>query len=247
VYINEIVKIDTGTLQVVGRATMGNCRGAVRVVTTPVDGRTLVVNCADNGRALLVDAGTLNVKHEIRVGTMPIGIAVPDDRFGFPWRRRRSRHSARPLGPHIQPRWRAPPRETPRSLSAPPQARARGRSRPAARCRSPNRPASFRPARPPSARPGSTRASAASSEFRTKSRIEEHLAHARAAVAALDAVSEEESSRQMHRARERAVHETQARLEAAFKEFAKLEAAQSRVDRVSIENPLVLPVTNIVA
>jgi YVTN family beta-propeller protein len=83
VYVNEIVKIDTGTLQVVGRARMRNCLGAVRVVPTPVDGRTLVVNCADNSRVLLVDASTLNVTHEIPVGTMPIGISVPDDRFAY--------------------------------------------------------------------------------------------------------------------------------------------------------------------
>jgi YVTN family beta-propeller protein len=83
VYINEIVKIDTGTLQVVGRARMSNCLGAVRVVPTPVDGRTLVVNCADNGRVLLIEAGTLSLTHTIRVGTMPIGIAVPDDRFAY--------------------------------------------------------------------------------------------------------------------------------------------------------------------
>jgi YVTN family beta-propeller protein len=83
VYVNEIVKIDTGTLQVVGRARMPNCLGAVRVVPTPVDGRTLVVNCADNSRVLLVDASTLNVTHEIPVGTMPIGMAVPDDRFAY--------------------------------------------------------------------------------------------------------------------------------------------------------------------
>ena len=83
VYVNEIVKIDTDTLQVVGRARMGNCLGAVRVVPTPVEGRTLVVNCADNGRVLLVDADTLKVTHEIPVGTQPIGIAVPDDRVAF--------------------------------------------------------------------------------------------------------------------------------------------------------------------
>jgi len=83
VYINEIVKIDTGTLQVVGRARMGNCLGAVRVVPTPVDGRTLVVNCADNGRVLLIEAGTLSLTHQIAVGTLPIGIAVPDDRFAY--------------------------------------------------------------------------------------------------------------------------------------------------------------------
>jgi YVTN family beta-propeller protein len=83
VYINEIVKVDTGTLQVVGRARVRNCLGAVRVKPTPVDGRTLVVNCADNGRLLLVDAGTLDVRHEIPVGGMPIGIAVPDDDFAY--------------------------------------------------------------------------------------------------------------------------------------------------------------------
>jgi len=67
----------------VGRAKMGHCLGAVRVVPTPFVGRTLVVNCANNGRVLLVDAATLKVTHEIPVGTPPIGIAVPDDRFAY--------------------------------------------------------------------------------------------------------------------------------------------------------------------
>lgn len=83
VYINEIVKIDADTLQVVGRAKMGNCLGAVRVVPTPLKGTMLVVNCADNGRVLLVEAASLRVKHAIRVGALPIGIAVPDDRLAY--------------------------------------------------------------------------------------------------------------------------------------------------------------------
>lgn len=83
VYINEIVKIDTSSLQVAARAVMPNCLGAVRVVPTPVDGRTLVVNCADNGRVLLVDMATLRVRHDIAVGTLPIGIAVPNDHFAY--------------------------------------------------------------------------------------------------------------------------------------------------------------------
>jgi YVTN family beta-propeller protein len=83
VYINEIVKIDTVTLQVAARARMPNCLGAVRVVPTPVDGRTLVVNCADNGRVLLVDIATLQVRHDIAVGRQPIGIAVPNDHFAY--------------------------------------------------------------------------------------------------------------------------------------------------------------------
>ena len=83
VYINEIVRIDTSTLQVVGRAVMQNCFGAVRVVPAPPDGLTLVVNCADNGRVLVVDADTLKIRHNIVVGTLPIGITVPDDRFAY--------------------------------------------------------------------------------------------------------------------------------------------------------------------
>ena len=83
VYINELVRIDTKTLQVVGRAVMDTCRGAVRVVPTPGDGRTLVVNCADNGRVLLVEADTLKMRYDIAVGRLPIGITVPDDRFAY--------------------------------------------------------------------------------------------------------------------------------------------------------------------
>jgi DNA-binding beta-propeller fold protein YncE len=69
VYVNEVLTIDTTTLQVTRRAVMPNCLGAVRVVPTPGDGRTLVVNCADNGRVLLVDSGTFEVRREIPVGT----------------------------------------------------------------------------------------------------------------------------------------------------------------------------------
>ncbi len=83
VYINEIVRIDTSTLQVVERAVMQNCFGAVRVVPAPPDGRTLVVNCADNGRVLVVDADTLAIRHNIVVGALPIGISVPTDRFAY--------------------------------------------------------------------------------------------------------------------------------------------------------------------
>lgn len=83
VHINEIVRIDTRTLRVVGRAVMDNCLGAVRVVPTPTDGGTLVVNCADNGRVLLVDADTLKIRRDIAVGTLPIGITVPNDRIAY--------------------------------------------------------------------------------------------------------------------------------------------------------------------
>ena len=81
------------------------------------------------------------------------------------------------------------------------------------------------------------RACASSSGFRRKPRIEEYLKQAREAVEELDAQPEEESSRQMQRARERARRERRERLESALKQFDKLKASKSRVDRVSTSDP----------
>ena len=81
------------------------------------------------------------------------------------------------------------------------------------------------------------RACAASSGFRRKPRIEAYLKQAREAVEALDGQTEEESSRQMQGARERARRERRERLESALKEFDKLKAVKSRVDRVSTSDP----------
>lgn len=81
------------------------------------------------------------------------------------------------------------------------------------------------------------RACAASKRFRRKARIEALLAQARAVVAALDAQTEDDTSLQQQRARERAARERQARLEAAVQEFEKLAAANSTVDRVSTTDP----------
>lgn len=81
------------------------------------------------------------------------------------------------------------------------------------------------------------RASAASSGFHRKPRIEAYLEQAREAVEALDAQSEEECSRQVKGARERAKRERRERLESALKQFDKLKAAKSRVDRVSTSDP----------
>jgi transposase len=81
------------------------------------------------------------------------------------------------------------------------------------------------------------RACASSSGFRSKPRIEVFLKEARETVAALDAQSEEETSCQMQAAQERAKRERQERLESALKEFDKLKAAKSRVNRVSTSDP----------
>jgi len=81
------------------------------------------------------------------------------------------------------------------------------------------------------------RACASSSGFRRKARIEAYLKQAREAVEELNAQPEEESSRQMQGARERARCERRERLESALKEFDKLKASKSRVDRVSTSDP----------
>ncbi len=81
------------------------------------------------------------------------------------------------------------------------------------------------------------RANASSSGFRRKPTVEECLEQAREAVEALNAQTEEESSRQMQAAQERARREKQERLESALKEYEKLKAAKSRIDRVSTTDP----------
>ena len=81
------------------------------------------------------------------------------------------------------------------------------------------------------------RANASSSGFRRKPTVEECLEQAREAVETLNAQTEEESSRQMQAAQQRARRERQDRLESALKEYDKLKAAKSRIDRVSTTDP----------
>jgi len=81
------------------------------------------------------------------------------------------------------------------------------------------------------------RANASSSGFRRKPRVEAYLEQAREAVETLEAQTEEESSRQIQGARKRARRERRERLESALKQFDKLKASKSRVDRVSTSDP----------
>ena len=66
------------------------------------------------------------------------------------------------------------------------------------------------------------RANAAADSFRRKERVEQALKQAREQVEAVGALSEEETSRRMTKARQRAARERQERLEQALKEFNKL-------------------------
>lgn len=80
-------------------------------------------------------------------------------------------------------------------------------------------------------------ASAALKRFHRKARVQEALREARAHVAALEAMPEDEGSARKQKAQERARREKVERLEAAVLEFEQLEATQSTVDRVSTTDP----------
>ena len=85
------------------------------------------------------------------------------------------------------------------------------------------------------------RAHAAQDSFRRKERVEQGLKQAREQVAAVEAMSEEETSRRVAQARKRAQRERQERLEKALEEFEKLAEEGSGKDkekrRVSTTDP----------
>ena len=83
------------------------------------------------------------------------------------------------------------------------------------------------------------RAKAASDSFRRQERVEQALKEAKAQVAAVEAMSEEEGSRRMAKARQRAARERQERLEQALKEFEQLEKDDKDKEhrRVSTSDP----------
>jgi len=83
------------------------------------------------------------------------------------------------------------------------------------------------------------RAKAAADSFRRQERVEQALKEAKAQVAAVEAMSEEEGSRRMAKARQRAARERQERLEQALKEFDQLEKEDKDKEqrRVSTSDP----------
>jgi hypothetical protein len=83
------------------------------------------------------------------------------------------------------------------------------------------------------------RAKAASDSFRRRERVEQALKEAKAQVAAVEAMSEEEGSRRMAKARQRAARERQERLEQVLKEFEQLEkeGRDKEHRRVSTSDP----------
>jgi transposase len=85
------------------------------------------------------------------------------------------------------------------------------------------------------------RAWAAQDSFRGKDRIEKAIEAARQQVAAVDQVSEEETSRRVEKARQRAHRERKERLEAALKQFDRTKpeggVKDNKKPRVSITDP----------
>ena len=83
------------------------------------------------------------------------------------------------------------------------------------------------------------RANAASDSFRRQERVEQALKEAKEQVVALQAQSEEETSRRMVKARQRAARERQERLEQVLKEFEQLEneGKDKEHRRVSTSDP----------
>jgi transposase len=85
------------------------------------------------------------------------------------------------------------------------------------------------------------RAKAAPDSFRRKERVEQALQQAQEQVAAVEALSEEETSRRVAKARKRAARERQERLEQALEQFNKLAEEGSGKDkekrRVSTSDP----------
>ncbi len=83
------------------------------------------------------------------------------------------------------------------------------------------------------------RANAAGDSFRRKERVEQALKQAAEQVKAVGAMSEEETSRRMAKARQRAARERQDRLEQALEEFNQLaeEGKDKEKRRVSTSDP----------
>lgn len=82
-------------------------------------------------------------------------------------------------------------------------------------------------------------AKASQDSFRRKERVEQALKQAAAQVAAVEAMSEEETSRRVAKARQRAAREREERLEKALKEFEKLEGSGKDKEnrRISTTDP----------
>lgn len=67
----------------VARKFLGENRGTLRVVPTPDTGKELVINCSDSDTVLIVNAETLEIENEIKVGHQPIGIAVANSTYAY--------------------------------------------------------------------------------------------------------------------------------------------------------------------
>ncbi len=80
---NTVIKIDVNTSKEVARKFLGENRGTLRVVPTPDTGKQLVINCSDSDTVQILNADTLELQKEIKVGRQPIGIAVANSTYAY--------------------------------------------------------------------------------------------------------------------------------------------------------------------
>lgn len=82
VITNQLMKIDTATLEIVGRNYVGENTSPIRVLVTP-DGQNLVVNVAGRGEVHTFDPVSLELKAQIKVGSQNIGLAVGGSGYAY--------------------------------------------------------------------------------------------------------------------------------------------------------------------
>ena len=73
---NEIVKVDTKTLSVVGRKTLVKGSSPIRVWPSMQNSEHILVNNVGSGTLQVLKASDLDLVREVKVGKQPIGLAV---------------------------------------------------------------------------------------------------------------------------------------------------------------------------
>lgn len=80
---NEVVKIDTGTLQVVQRRVLAAGSSPIRIWPSPLNAEHMLVNHVGSGKLEILKVFDLTSVQEIQVGRQPIGLATSDGHHAF--------------------------------------------------------------------------------------------------------------------------------------------------------------------
>lgn len=80
---NEILKIDTTTLEIVHRRTVADGSSPIRVVSVPAHPKQVLVNNVGTGVLSILSSEDLSPIQEIKVGKQPIGLVAAESGYGF--------------------------------------------------------------------------------------------------------------------------------------------------------------------